>query len=236
MNENGFLNKGEIISLVALVISFVGNIIVPILKYWKKINISNNVLILSMFIIAIIGLLSFIIFFILNRNKLKYTYTAENGIIWNGTIRNLTVRADTLFIILTKILEGNVSDDIYKLGYNVGYDFGTAWNEELRRKNIKFNKNLDKLKKWSEYDNNAGWGVYNFSNLHLDNCTGTITVKNSFLSSKSIKNEKNLCHFLAGYFEGVLLASFEIECKIICDEKCNGKTHANCVFKVSPKH
>ena len=152
----------------------------------------------------------------------KYDYIIDQGTLYKGDIRNVSLRAKTLAIFFNTLKTGLSEDLYYKSAKNAGREVGKNFVEELE----KVLGHRPTIKEWFDYDSSAGMGRF-----EMNDEKDTIIVENSF-TAYEIKSDKPICSFLEGYFEGILP---EIRGKaniIVTETKCIAKGDKECVFKI----
>ncbi len=158
-----------------------------------------------------------------NTRIYNYQYSIDDGVLKKGEIRNVSLRAETLsrfFDKLRRSLPGNQCSKIIK---EAGKEIGQNFIGDLKTKIL--NKSKISADEWVYYDSSAGMGRF-----EVDKNFKFIDVKNSF-NAFNIHSDEPICHFLEGYFEGVL--SILLEKEVSIDEVyCIAKGDEVCRFKI----
>ena len=144
-------------------------------------------------------------------------------------VRVVIMRAGT-FVDLQKQIEAILGDDASALFYEAGICAGRESTkvllEEWEERGMEF------LKKWSGFYQSAGVGWFKIEdiNINFEKENGYIRVKQSFIAEEYGKSNQPVCHFLCGFFSGVLQEAFGE--KLTCEEvKCTAKGDQYCEFK-----
>ena len=158
---------------------------------------------------------------------LKYTHKFKEGILVKGAgasaIRNVSLRAETLATIFTKLKADSPEGPYRELVKDAGREVGERFVNEL--KEILGPMDHERMiAEWFKYDSTAGMGRFEMAE------EDTITVKNSF-AAYNTKSDNPVCCFLEGYFEGVLSKIYGRP-KIVTETSCIAKGDKNCVFKI----
>lgn len=143
--------------------------------------------------------------------------------------RVVTLRAGT-FVDLQKSIEALLGDEASALFYEAGIRAGRGsarvqlqvWKE----------KGINFLRKWSEFYSSSGcrWFKIEDMNIDFENGNTFLRIKQSFIAEIYGEAKKSVCHFLCGFFIGVLEEVFGK--KLTCEEsKCIVKGDPYCEFR-----
>ena len=145
-------------------------------------------------------------------------------------VRVVIMRAGT-FVDLQKQIEaihgGDASALFYEAGIRAGRESTKVLLEEWEERGMEF------LKKWGEFYQSAGVGWFKIEdiNINFEKEYGYIRVKQSFIAEEYGKSNQPVCHFLCGFFSGVLQEVLGE--KLTCEEvKCVAKGDRYCEFKL----
>ena len=144
-------------------------------------------------------------------------------------IRVVIMRAGT-FVDLQKHIEAILGDDasalFYGAGIRAGRESARVLLKEWEERGVEF------LKKLGGFYQSAGVGWFKIEdiNINFEKENGYIRVKQSFIAEEYGKSNQPVCHFLCGFFSGVLQEAFGE--KLTCEEvKCTAKGDQYCEFK-----
>ena len=160
---------------------------------------------------------------------LDYRFDKEMGILYKGDVRNVSLRCETLARLFTKIRNEKNGVQILKIaGKEIGKNFFSKFSSEILMKDL---TPEEKIKRWIEYDASAGMGRFEVEGKTI------IRVHNSFNVCECYQEKKPICHFLEGYFEGVLCQLYgdNISVKEISCAAAGGVGGDYCVFSISQK-
>jgi len=145
-------------------------------------------------------------------------------------VRVVIMRAGT-FVDLQKQIEAILGDDASALFYEAGICAGRESTkvllEEWEERGMEF------LKKWGGFYQSAGVGWFKIEdiNINFEKENGYIRVKQSFIAEEYGESNQPVCHFLCGFFSGVLQEVLGE--KLTCEEvKCTAKGDQYCEFKL----
>ena len=145
-------------------------------------------------------------------------------------VRVVIMRAGT-FVDLQKQIEAILGDDasalFYEAGIRAGRESTKVLLEEWEERGMEF------LKKWGGFYQSAGVGWFKIEdiNINFEKENGYIRVKQSFIAEEYGKSNQPVCHFLCGFFSGVLQEVLGE--KLTCEEvKCIAKGDQYCEFKL----
>jgi hypothetical protein len=148
-------------------------------------------------------------------------------------VRVIILRAGT-FADLQKGVEGTIGREAQAAFYEAGMRAGRGWAKvrlkvwkEWKEKGTTF------IKKWGGFHKSAGSGWFKLkeANLDFEKRNAFIRITHSFIAEEYGKSDAPVCHFLCGYFVGVLQEVFRK--KLTCEEvKCTAKGDPYCEFKI----
>ena len=145
-------------------------------------------------------------------------------------VRVVIMRAGT-FVDLQKQIEAILDDDasalFYEAGIRAGRESTKVLLEEWEERGMEF------LKKWGGFYQSAGVGWFKIVdiNINFEKENGYIRVKQSFITEEYGESDQPVCHFLCGFFSGVLQEVLGE--KLTCEEvKCTAKGDQYCEFKL----
>ncbi len=164
-------------------------------------------------------------------NKPAFLIERMKGEAWIKQLetRVVILRAGT-FVDLQKNIEALIGDEASALFYDAGIRAGKgsaevqlqAWKE----------RGMDFLGKWGKFYGSSGCGWFKVEDINVDSEKGGgyIRVKQSFIAEVYGKSEKPVCHFLCGFFVGVL--EKVLGERLTCEEfKCIAKGDSYCEFR-----
>ncbi|MFC1786670.1 V4R domain-containing protein [Halobacteriota archaeon] len=170
-----------------------------------------------------------------------YRIDDEEGVLWKGSIRNVSLRVVTIQTILKQFKntfdENGLSEDEYKetlkrAGYDIGKGFAKDFKIVLDEQQVQERKEVQKfLNLWSDYDATAGFGRFTF-NLDFTHLFGTVVLKNSFLIYNVINGRTSHCAFMEGYIAGVIKAVTKKDV-LVKEINCGEESEEDkCVFRI----
>jgi len=145
-------------------------------------------------------------------------------------VRVVIMRAGT-FVNLQRRIEAILGDDASALFYEAGIFAGRESTKVLLKEWEE--RGMEFLKKWSRFYQSAGVGWFKIEdiNINFEKEGGYIRVKQSFIAEEYGKSNQSVCHFLCGFFSGVLQEVLGE--KLTCEEiKCTAKGDQYCEFKL----
>lgn len=154
-----------------------------------------------------------------------YLYT-DNGILKKGEIRNVSLRAESFSRFFDKLRRSLPENQCSKILKEAGKEIGQNFIGDLKTKIL--NKSKISVDEWASYDSSAGMGRF-----EVDKNFKIVTVKNSF-NAFNTHSDKPVCHFLEGYFEGILSILLEKEVSIN-EIYCIAKGDEVCRFEINEK-
>lgn len=147
---------------------------------------------------------------------IKLRLKSGTGVLYDATttFRNVSIRDETLNIILDKIGDINKA---YTIGKEVGENFYSALKGVHNRQGKKYEVK-DQLEKWCEYDSSSGLGKFE---VHSIGPSVKFKITSPFVGTCPKKGDKPklkcCCNFLSGYIVGncsnIYGKEFEIECE-----------------------
>lgn len=166
-------------------------------------------------------------------SKQLYEMTRVENEAWirmlRACVRVIVLRAGT-FVDLQKQIEAILGDEasalFYEAGIRAGRESTRVLLEEWEERGINF------LKRWGEFYQSAGVGWFKLEdiNINFEKENGNIQIKQSFIAEEYGKSDQPVCHFLCGFFAGVLQEVLGE--KLTCEEvKCTAKGDPHCEFK-----
>ena len=146
-----------------------------------------------------------------------------------GGVRVVIMRAGTL-VDLQKGVEAIIGDEasvvFYEAGIRAGKNSTKVLLEEWEERDREF------LKRWGDFYKSAGVGWFKLEEIEIDfeKRNGYIRIKQSFIAEEYGSSDRPVCHFLGGFFVGVLEEIFgeKLMCKQI---KCISKGDPYCEFQ-----
>jgi len=144
-------------------------------------------------------------------------------------VRVVIMRAGTFVDLqkqIEKILGVDASALFYEAGIRAGRESTRVLLEEWDERGIDF------LKRWGRFYRSAGVGWFKLEDINIDfeNENGHLRIKQSFIAEEYSKSNRPVCHFLCGFFSGVLQEVLGE--KVTCEEvKCIAKGDEYCEFK-----
>ena len=166
-------------------------------------------------------------------NKQVYEITRVKNEAWIRMLRvgiRVVVLCAGTFVDLQKQIEAILGDDASALFYEAGIRAGKESTRVLLEEWEE--RGMDFLKRWGEFYQSAGVGWFKLEDINIDfeKENGYLRVKQSFIAEEYGKSNQPVCHFLCGFFSGVLQEVFGG--KLICEEvKCTAKGDQYCEFK-----
>ena len=160
-----------------------------------------------------------------NVEILGYKFIIDEGILKKGHVRNVALRAETIsyfFDYLRKnqdIGKEKCKQIIKEAGKITGQNFINEFENKIL-------KHTPTIEEWVDYDSTAGMGRFK-----VDEYRQYITVKNSFVAYKIKSEDEPVCHFLEGYFEGILPTLLK-EKVSISEIDCIAKDDKVCKFEI----
>lgn len=145
---------------------------------------------------------------------IKLRLSKNAGYLYDKTsnIRNVSLRAETLKIILDEIKDQTIL-------YDAGKKSGSSFFEDFDRIHKLKDKDYtiqEKLEKWVEYDSSSGMGKFD-----LVPTEGSLDLKlkitNPFVEDCQGKRTNMRCEFLRGYIDGFLSRLYGKEMKAECE-------------------
>ena len=144
-------------------------------------------------------------------------------------VRVVIMRAGT-FVDLQKQIEAILGVDASALFYEAGIRAGRESTRVLLEEWEE--RGMDFLKRWGRFYQSAGVGWFKLEDINIDfeKENGYLRVKQSFIAEEYSKSNQPVCHFLCGFFSGVLQEVLGE--KVTCEEvKCTAKGDQYCEFK-----
>ena len=154
-----------------------------------------------------------------------FLYNEERGLLLNEAdqTRNIAFKVETFGKLLGNIFEGVVKhlekvpledrqptkriarDIIQHSGRESGRRFGKSLDQQFQREGMRHSLK-DKIGKWCDFDSDVGFGRFSPEKLDLtnDEVSGTISLKENFLTLGRNYYDDNICCFMKGYIWGVL--------------------------------
>jgi hypothetical protein len=145
-------------------------------------------------------------------------------------VRVVILRAGT-FADLQKGVEGTIGREAQAAFYEAGMRAGRG-SAKVQLKVWK-ERGMAFIKKWGGFHKSAGSGWFKLkeANLDFEKRNAFIRITHSFIAEEYGKSDAPVCHFLCGYFVGVLQEVFKK--KLTCEEvKCTAKGDPYCEFKI----
>jgi len=142
--------------------------------------------------------------------------------------RVVIMRAGTL-VDLQKGVEAIIGDEasvvFYEAGMRAGKNSTKVLFDEWEERGREF------LKRWGDFYKSAGVGWFKLEELDIDsNGNGYIRIKQSFIAEEYGSSDRPVCHFLGGFFVGVLEEILDE--KLMCKQtKCISKGDPYCEFQ-----
>jgi predicted hydrocarbon binding protein len=139
-------------------------------------------------------------------------------------VRVVIMRAGTL-VDLQKGVEAIIGNEasvvFYEAGIRAGKNSTKVLLEEWEERGREF------LKRWGDFYKSAGVGWFKLEEIEVDfeKRNGYIRIKQSFIAEEYGSSDRPVCHFLSGFFVGVLEEIF--------GEKLMGK-QIKCISKGDP--
>lgn len=158
-----------------------------------------------------------------NTRIFEYNFNTDDGILKKGDIRNVSLRAETLSRLFDKLRRSFSDNQCSIIMKAAGKEIGQNFINDLKTNILK--KPEISIKEWVDYDSSAGMGKFD-----VDENFEFINVKNSF-NAFNIHADKPVCHFLEGYFEGVVTLILNEEVSIN-EIDCIAKGNEICRFKI----
>ena len=144
-------------------------------------------------------------------------------------VRVIVMRAGTL-VDIQKGVEATIGDEasvvFYEAGMRAGKNSTKVLLEEWEERGRGF------LKRWGDFYNSSGVGWFKLEEIEVDfeKGNGHIRIKQSFIADKYGSSERPVCHFMCGFFVGVLEEI--LEGKLMCKEtRCISKGDPCCEFQ-----
>ena len=147
-------------------------------------------------------------------------------------IRTIILRAGTVIDLqksVTAILGDEAAAILYEAGIRAGKGSTKVLLEEWTEQGMTF------LRRWGEFYRSAGVGWFKLEDIQVDfrSQTGSLRIKQSFIAEEYGPSDRSVCHFLCGFFVGVL--EEVLRAKLLCEEvTCLAKGDPDCTFRFEP--
>jgi len=139
-----------------------------------------------------------------------YEYDEEIGVLLKGEIENVSLRVETIHVVLDKLVAAIPEERKEESLRAAGYAAGAKWAGEFRRtlwqSGLREGEDIRQLLRWSEYDATAGMGRLSVA-MDTNFQNGFVMLHNSFLSRTSASFPLN--YWFAGYIAGTMDELFD---------------------------
>lgn len=139
-----------------------------------------------------------------------YEYDEEVGVLLKGEIENVSLRVETIHVVLDKLVAAIPDDRKEAVLREAGYAAGAKWASEFRRtlwqSGLRSGEDIRQLLRWSEYDATAGMGRLSVA-MDTNFRNGFVMLHNSFLSRTRASFPLN--YWFAGYIAGTMDELFD---------------------------
>ncbi len=152
-----------------------------------------------------------------------YEYDEEVGVLLKGAIENVSLRVETIHVVLDKLVAAIPDERKEAALRDAGYAAGSKWAGEFRRtlwqSGLRSDEDVRQLLRWSEYDATAGMGRLSVA-MDTNFRNGSVMLQNSFLSRAPASFPLN--YWFAGYIAGTMDELFDSSHEVTLQEPSRG--------------
>lgn len=148
-----------------------------------------------------------------------------------GTGPRVIIQRAGTFVGIQKSCERDLGGGANVLFYEAGMDAGKVASSILLPDPVNVEESFREILGGYYSSNGVGW--FKLENVKLDHTEGSglIELSQSFIASEYGVSDSPVCHFLCGFFVGVLerLLGDQLMCE---EESCESQGNGGCVFKI----